>query len=181
MGNKINVDISKLFIPHPMQLFIFGTYKENGDANLGLFSWLNFCWDGELAVMVCLDGEKLTKERIKKTNIFSANIVTKPLFPLVKDLERGDSRQLTDIALDKGSILNVPVLRDSPLNYELEVKRTIFLNGSDIFICKIRNVMAISENSCDALPYSLKEENPVIVSLDSYFELQPQNKIGEWM
>lgn len=81
MGNKINVDISKLFIPHPMQLFIFGTYKENGDANLGLFSWLNFCWDGELAVMVCLDGEKLTKERIKKTNIFSANIVTKPLFP----------------------------------------------------------------------------------------------------
>lgn len=131
--------------------------------------------------MVCFDGEKLTKERIKKTNIFSANIVTKPLFPLVKDLERGDSRQLTDIALDKGSILNVPVLRDSPLNYELEVKRTIFLNGSDIFICKIRNVMAISENSCDALPYSLKEENPVIVSLDSYFELQPQNKIGEWM
>lgn len=99
----------------------------------------------------------------------------------MKDLERGDSRQLTDIALDKGSILNVPVLRDSPLNYELEVKRTIFLNGSDIFICKIRNVMAISENSCDALPYSLKEENPVIVSLDSYFELQPQNKIGEWM
>lgn len=76
MSNKINVDISKLFIPHPMQLFIFGTYKENGDANLGLFSWLNFCWDGELAVMLCLDGEKLTKERIKKTNIFSANIVT---------------------------------------------------------------------------------------------------------
>lgn len=181
MSNKINVDISKIFIPHPMQLFIFGTHKENGDANLGLFSWLNFCWDEELSVMVCLDGEKLTKERIKKTNIFSANIVTKPLFPLIKDLERGNFRLLTDIALDKGSVLDVPVLRDSPLNYELEVKRTILLNGSDIFICKIRNVMAISENSCDALPYNLKEEKPVIVSLDSYFELQSENKIGEWM
>jgi flavin reductase (DIM6/NTAB) family NADH-FMN oxidoreductase RutF len=57
---KIKVDVSKLFIPHPMQLFIFGTYKEDGEANLGLFCWLNFCWDDELSVMACIDGNKLT-------------------------------------------------------------------------------------------------------------------------
>lgn len=54
---KTSVDVSKLFNPHPMQLFVFATYKEEGKVNLGLF-----CWDDELSVIVCLDGNKLTKE-----------------------------------------------------------------------------------------------------------------------
>ncbi len=46
------------------------------------------------------------------------------------------------LAAEPGAVLPVPVLRDCPWVFELEVKQTIPLDDSDVFICKIRNVLA---------------------------------------
>ena len=181
---KIPVDISGLFIPHPMQLFIFGTYKEDSKVNLGLFCWLNFCWDDELSVMACLDGNKLTKDRIKETGIFSANLVTESMLPLVDYLghRKGyDGKEVSELTgLMPGTVLNVPVLKESPLSYELEVKKTVPLNGSDIFICSIRNTLAANTILVDINHYDLKRSVPVVVSLNRYFGLAEKENLGGW-
>ena len=78
----------KVSLPHPSNaccpqaFYTYGTYKEDGTPNFGLFCWFGFCWDGELGVMACIGGEKLTKDRIRATGRFSANLVTEELLPL---------------------------------------------------------------------------------------------------
>ena len=78
----------KVSLPHPSNaccpqaFYAYGTYKEDGTPNFGLFCWFGFCWDGELGVMACIGGEKLTKDRIHATGRFSANLVTEELLPL---------------------------------------------------------------------------------------------------
>lgn len=66
----------------PQTFYTYGTYKEDGTPNFGLFCWFGFCWDGELSIMACIGGEKLTKDRIRATGRFSANLVTEELLPL---------------------------------------------------------------------------------------------------
>ena len=130
---------------YPCALFLYGTYKEDGSPNFGLFCWFSYCYDSGLAVMACIGGSKLTKDRIIATKVFSANLVTEPLLPLADYL--GNTAGYTPgkmdipIEVERGAVLPVPILKNSPWIYELEVSQSIPLSGSDVFICKIRNIL----------------------------------------
>lgn len=181
---KVVTDLSKHFCPHPMPLFLFGTYDTSDMPNYGLFCWLNFCWDNELAIMACLDGEKLTKDRIKATGEFSANLVTDSMLPLADYLghRKGyDTEEPPfDIQTVPGEKLHVPVLEESPLTYELKVTSTISLKGSDVFICHIRNAM-VQESILTAKDvYDLSLVNPAITSLEQYYALSHKGAWGQW-
>ena len=134
---------------YPCALFIYGTYREDKTPNFGLFCWFSYCWDSELAVMACIGGSKLTKDRIHSQRMFSANLVTEPLIPLADYFgsTQGYTHGKMDIPVEaeSGKVLPVPVLKNSPWIYELEVSRTVQLEGSDLFICKIRNILADKE------------------------------------
>jgi flavin reductase (DIM6/NTAB) family NADH-FMN oxidoreductase RutF len=140
---KKSVPISNDFCPQT--LFLYGTYKENGTANFGLFCWLSYLWDKELGVMACIGGNKLTKDRILATKIFSANLVTESILPLADYFGNVDgySTDKTKMAagVTKGAVLNVPILDESPLAFELEVSQSIPMDGGEVFLCKIRNVL----------------------------------------
>lgn len=180
---KINIDIKKTFIPHPMQLFIIGTTKNDFTSNLGIFSWVNFCWDEELSISLCLDGNKLTKERIISNKIFSLNMVTEEMLPYIEELIKiSDDKKLISekILLGRGEILDVPILENSPLVYELEMKKTIMLNGSTIFICKIRNTLIAENMVTKEKEYNLKDISPVIVALNSFYKLITERELGTW-
>ena len=129
----------------PLTLFLYGTYKEDGTPNFGMFSWLNYCFDKETGVIACIGGEKLTKDRIRSTKVFSANLVTEELLPFA-DYSGNTSGYNADkmcvpVETEKGRVLNVPILIKSPWSYELEVDKSFELDGSEIFICKVRNVL----------------------------------------
>jgi flavin reductase (DIM6/NTAB) family NADH-FMN oxidoreductase RutF len=130
----------------PLTLFLYGTYKEDGTPNFGMFSWLNYCVDNEVGVIACIAGEKLTKDRIRANKVFSANLVTEELLPLA-DYFGNISGYKTDkmnvpMEIEKGQVLDVPILAKSPWSYELEVEHSFELEGSEVFICKVRNVLA---------------------------------------
>lgn len=154
----------------PQTFFTYGTYKEDGTPNFGLFCWISYCWDGELSIMACIGGEKLTKDRIRATGVFSANMVSEEFLPLANHFgmkEGYDSDKMNvDAAISKGKELNVPVLDLSPWVFELEVKQTIKLDDSDIFICKIRNTLVderFAQSGRDGLgPVPVNEAKPVI-------------------
>lgn len=137
---KISVRVSNDFCPQT--LFLYGIYKEDGMPDFGLFCWFSYCWDSELGIMACIGGDKLTKDRIHATGIFSANLVTESMLPLADYLGNvsGYSEEKMKISIDvaRGSVLNVPVLNDNPWSYELEVSKSIL----EVFLCKIRNVLA---------------------------------------
>lgn len=183
MKKKV-VDLSKIFCPHPMPLFLFGTYTENEKPNYGLFCWMNFCWDGELAVMACLDGNKLTKDRIKATKVFSANLVTESMLPLADYLGHRNGNDGEKIPFDihtaVGTMLHVPTVEESPLVYELEVVKTISLEGSDIFISHIRNTLVQESIVKSDGKYDLSLISPAVTSLESYYTLSKKGDWGQW-
>jgi flavin reductase (DIM6/NTAB) family NADH-FMN oxidoreductase RutF len=129
----------------PQTFYAYGTYKEDGTPNFGLFCWLSYCWDGELGIMACIGGEKLTKDRIRATGVFSANLVSEELLPLANYFGNREGydpdKMKVDAAISKGRVLDVPVLDQSPWVFELEVKKTVALQGGDILICTIRNTL----------------------------------------
>ena len=144
---KISIKPGNTFCPQA--LFLYGTYKEDGTPNFGLFCWFSYCWDSELAVMACIGGRKLTKARIRAEKVFSASLVPEPLLPLADYLgnTKGYNQEKMDIPIEieRGEVLPVPVLKNSPWIFELEVNQEIALKGSDVFICKIRNTLIAKE------------------------------------
>lgn len=167
-------------------LYLFGTYKDDGTPNFGLFCWFSYCWDGELCVMTCIGGEKLTKDIIRSKGVFSANLVTEELLPLAdylgnKEGYDQDKMKKYDIKTTRGEVLNVPILADSPWSFELEVKQSVPLDDSEIFICSIRNIVADKrlldkEQGTETLENNIAK--PVLTTVQTYFSLG--GKIGEW-
>ena len=169
----------------PQTLFLYGTYKEDGTPDFGLFCWFSYYWDGELGVMACIGGEKLTKDNIRRDGVFSANLVTGALLPYADYYGTTNGYESTkmDVTLETmpGAVLNVPILVDSPWSFELEVMQTITLDDSDVFLCKIRNVLADEalvdrEKSVEELIQAIR---PVKTTCQTYFSFAGE-KLGGW-
>ena len=181
---RVSIGASNEFCPQT--LFLYGTYKEDGTPNFGLFCWFSYCYDAELGVMACIGEEKLTKDRIRAAKVFSANLVTEPMLPLADYL--GNNAGYTPgkmdipIEVERGAVLDVPVLKDSPWVFELEVKQSIRRDDSEIFLCKIRNTLA-AEALVDAsigVEEQLKLAMPVLTAVGQhYWTMEPVLK-GAW-
>ena len=180
---KKSIPISNHFCPQT--LFIYGTYKEDGTPNFGLFCWFSYYFDREMGVMACIGGNKLTRDRIHETRVFSANLVTEELLPLadyfgnVEGYSEGKMR--VPVETEKGRLLNVPVLAKSPWVFELEVDRSLPLEGGEVLLCKIRNVLA-EELLCDetlSLEKRMETVRPVHSIRQSYFRWNG-TEFGSW-
>lgn len=177
--DKVSIDATKHFCPHPMALFLIGTYKENREANYGLFCWISACWDDGLRLMICMDGSKLTKDHIEKNKVFSANLVSENMHLLADCLGHRKGHDTSEIPFEiesvSGEKLDVPIFKESPLNYELEMKKTIELSGSSIYICKIHNMMVSTDSmASDGNGISLTS-----TFMENYYS-SISHKIGEW-
>jgi flavin reductase (DIM6/NTAB) family NADH-FMN oxidoreductase RutF len=166
-------------------MFLYGTYKEDGKPNFGLFCWFSYCWDDGLCVMACIGGEKLTLNRIQASGVFSANLVARSMLPVADfsgSVPGEDPRKASyPFETIKGAVLNVPILKDSPVSYELEVKRTITLDGSIVMICKIRNVLAdetLADEGQDVLKRMLHAD-PAYTTHQTYFSITGE-RLGAW-
>lgn len=184
---KCSVSVSNDFCPQT--LFLYGTWKEDGTPNFGLFCWLSYTWDTSLGVMACLGGGKLTKDRIKAAGVFSANLVTEAMLPLADYLGNTNGYDANKMHIDAsvacGAVLDVPVLEQSPVTFELEVSQTIPLDGGDVFLCKIRNVLASEELTDKAKTPAehLQSVRPAHTTCGTYFSWagQPMGTWGEPM
>ncbi len=169
----------------PQTLFLYGTYDDEGRADFGLFCWFSYIWDGELGVMACFGGSKLTKENIHRRKVFSANLVTEKLLPLADYLGNtpghSPEKMKLDIETEEGRVLPVPVLTASPVNYELEVKQFIPLKDGEVMLCSIRNVLqddALVKEEVGS-PEKLAAIAPVHTTCSRYFSWDGKN-MGAW-
>jgi flavin reductase (DIM6/NTAB) family NADH-FMN oxidoreductase RutF len=169
----------------PQTLFLYGTYKADGTPDFGLFCWFSYCYDGELGVMACIGGNKLTKDRIHATKVFSANLVTESILPLADyfGTTNGYTAEKMNFPLKttKGSVLNVPILDSSPVAFELEVSQSIPLNDGEVFLCKIRNVLAEEqlEDKSLSVEQRISAIAPIRTTCQTYFSWDGK-AMGAW-
>lgn len=181
--NKISVPTTNDFCPQT--LFVYGTYTADGKPNFGLFCWFSYCWDNEMGVMACIGGEKLTKDRIRETGVFSASLVTEELLPLAdyfgNAYGRSGDKAYCGAASDPGKVLPVPVLKNSPVAFELEVFKTIPLDDGDVFLCKVRNTLmdeALAEEG-RSVEECIRAIAPIHTTCATYFSWDGK-ALGGW-
>ena len=170
----------------PQTLFLYGTYNEDGKADFGLFCWFSYIHDGELGVMACIGGSKRTLDNIHRNKVFSANLVTEKILPLadymgVVDGNKPEKMEGLDLEIEKGQVLPVPVLMDSPVTFELEVKEFLPMQDGEVMLCAIRNVLQ-DETLADEAKTStekLAEIAPVQTTCSRYFSWKGEN-LGAW-
>lgn len=172
--SKVSMPISNDYCPQT--LFLYGTYKEDGTPDFGLFCWFSYYFDGEVGVMACIGGEKLTKERIHAGKVFSANLVTEKLLPLADhfgSVSGHDPAKMSAVhaQIEKGAVLDVPVLTDSPVAFELEVDRFLPMDDGEVLLCRIRNVYVDEElaHGADTLEQKMRRIAPVCTTCGTYF------------
>ena len=182
--NKISMKPTNDFCPQT--LFLYGTYSEDGQADFGLFCWFSYLHDGELGVMACIGGSKRTLDNIHRNKVFSANLVTEQLLPLADymgctDGNNPEKMNSLDVDIEKGRVLDVPVLTASPVIYELEVKQVIQTDGGEVLLCSIRNVLQdgmLGEKEKTSTE-KLAEIAPVQTTCERYFSWKGEN-LGGW-
>lgn len=183
--SKISLPASNAFCPQC--LFLYGTYKEDKTPNYGLFCWATYCWDEKFKFVACIGEDKLTRDRIRETGIFSASVLTKELLPY-GDFFGSNSGYETDkshsVETVSGAVLAVPVPKDSVWSFELEVDKTLRLDGngkSEIYICHVKNVLADERLADETRSFEerLKIANPIVTMSAQYFSVDP-NPLGDW-
>ena len=172
----------------PQSLFCYGTYRDDGMPNFGLFCWFSYGWTDQMCVMACIGEKKLTLDRILENKVFSANLVTEKLLPLAdyfgSHSGHDADKMKVDFACENGRVLNVPVLSDSPVSFELEAEKIIPLNdeGSTLLVCKVHNVLldpALSDENL-SLDEKMRRIAPVHTTCNTYFGWNG-SVIAPWM
>ena len=168
----------------PQTLFLYGTYDEQGNPDFGLFCWFSYIWDGEMGVMCAIGGDKTTLQNIKRTKIFSANLVTEELLSAADYLGctsgKDPDKMKIDLDIGKGEVLDVPILNNSPVNFELEVTDFIYKHDGTVMLCKMRNVLQDeSLSSEESAADKLARIAPVRTTCKHYFGYDGRD-MGAW-
>ena len=151
--------------------FIIGTNNEDGSANFAPITWVSVtheAGDGYLLV-VSMSGTKRTKQNVLRTGMFSANLVSTDMLPLMDYFgtrhAKDGKKDGMEYPVSRGEALDVPVLDQSRWVYECEVFRTVETGDSSTFFCRIRNIQMDERLHCrDPFDVDLTVLDPVIYS-----------------
>ena len=151
--------------------FLIGTNNEDGTWNFAPITWVSVTHeegDGYLLV-ISMFGSKMTKRNVIRTGVFSANLVSTDMLPLMDyfgSRHAGDGEKNgIPCAVSHGEVLDVPVLDESRWVYECEVEKTLETGDSTTFFCRIRNIQMDERLVCrDVFDVDLTVLDPVIYS-----------------
>ena len=148
--------------------FIIGTNNEDGSANFAPITWVSVTHEAgdEYLLVISMSGTKQTKLNVLRTGIFSANLVSTDMLPLMDYFgSRHGRKDRIPWGVSRGEVLDVPVLDDSRWVYECEVARTLETGDSTTFFCAIRNIQMDERLECrDTFDVDLTVLDPVIYS-----------------
>lgn len=182
---KISINGGNSFCPQP--LYLYGTYKEDGTPDYGLFCWCAYCFVDNIKFVACIGEDKLTRDLIRRNGVFSATVVTENLLPAADYCGTHSGYEFdksTCLPSEKGEKLPVPVPVDGAWALELKVEYTLSPSAghdSEIYICNIENVVADKRLAGDDLTFEKKLEllKPVMTMGGKYVPIVPRS-LGDW-
>ena len=168
--------------------FIIGTDNEDGSANFAPITWVSVtheAGDGYLLV-ISMSGNKMTKQNVLRTGLFSANLVSTDMLPLMDYFGSchavNGRKDGADYSISRGEVLDVPVLDESRWVYECEVEKSVVTGDSTTFFCRIRNIQMDDRLACkDVFDVDLTVLDPVIYSGKYHSIGKTLGKIGDFL
>ena len=168
--------------------FIIGTNNEDGSANFAPITWASATHEeGEgYLFVISIFGTKMTKKNIERTGLFSANLVSTDMLPLMDYFgsKHAKDGKKDDVSYEvvRGEVLDIPVLNESRFVYECEVAKTVETGDSTTFFCRIRNIQMDENLVCeDTFDVDLTVLDPVIYSGRYHSLGKMLGKIGDFI
>jgi flavin reductase (DIM6/NTAB) family NADH-FMN oxidoreductase RutF len=118
------------------QVFLIGTYDEDGSPHFAPISWVSFTWGPPCCLVISVSGrtrKKQTSENIQRTGLLSATIVTPDLLPFAEQHNKATYRDgvLIPQEIEPGRVLKVPLIKGAKWSYECEVIKTVTIGECD--------------------------------------------------
>ena len=151
--------------------FIIGTRNEDGSPNFAPITWVSVTHHrgDDYLLVISMSGTKRTRENVERTGLFSANLVSEAMLPLMDYLgthhARHGKKDAMAYGVSRGEALDVPTLDASPWVYECQVIRAVETGASATFFCRILNVQIDRRVACrDVFDVDLTQLRPVVYS-----------------
>lgn len=164
-----------LIYPLPAAMISCGSNPD--EYNIITLSWLGTICTNPPMCYISVRPERHSYEIIKRNMEFVINITTHDLAFATdwcgvrsgKDFNKFEEMKLT---ASKASVVQAPIIEESPLNIECRVKEILSLGSHDMFIADVVNVKADSKYIDDETgKFSLEDANPIAYSHGQYYDL----------
>jgi flavin reductase (DIM6/NTAB) family NADH-FMN oxidoreductase RutF len=156
------------------QLFLVGTYNEDGKENFCPISWVSYTWGRPGCLILSMHGEKQTKRNFERIRQLSATVVTPDLLRFVETCgSKLHKRRFYDkekVPFTKGNKLNVPLIANSKWSYECELYRSVQLGETTTYFAEIKCIN-VADEVLELDFIDLRKVNPVVYSPDHYFTI----------
>jgi flavin reductase (DIM6/NTAB) family NADH-FMN oxidoreductase RutF len=164
------------------QLFLIGTYDENGKARFAPISWISYTWGEPSCLVISINGTKRTKVNIERNGMLSATVVTPDLLAFAESnnfATKSDTYK-SDVTFGKGNVLDVPLIVNAKFSYECKLLKTVEIGISHTYFAEIKKVN-VREDIISLDFYDLRKINPVIYSPNNYFTVgEHLGEIGDF-
>ncbi len=167
------------------QVFLIGTYNEDGTTNFAPISWISFTAGPPCCLVISIygkNGKKHTTQNILRTGVLSATVVTPDLLPFAE--QHNAATQQDHIALPqtftRGRVLDVPLIENTKWSYECEVIQSVTIGDCDTFFAQFRQVN-VREDVQEMDFFDLRKIQPVVYSPAHYFSIgEHLGRIGDY-
>lgn len=165
------------------QLFLIGSYNEDGQAHFAPISWVSYTWGEPSCLIISMNGTKKTKANVARTQRLSATVVTPDLLSFSEQVATASDKAALireTVKTIPGNVVDVPLIAGAKFSYECEILQTVELGDTITYFAQIKQIN-LSANVASLDWYDLNEINPVVYSPDNYFLVGKHiGKIGDF-
>lgn len=161
---------------YPVPAVLVTVADKEGKPNVFTVAWAGTVCSDSPMVSISVRPERYSHQMIEDTGEFVINLTTKKLVRAVdycgvrsgRDTDKFKDMHLSVLPADK---VKAPLLKDSPVNIECVVKKTLRLGTHDMYVAEVAAVHADEAYMDQRGRFMLDRAEPIAYSHGGYFAL----------
>ena len=161
---------------YPVPAVLVSAADKDGNSNLITVAWAGTICSDPPMLSISVRPERYSYHMIRETGEFVVNLTTEELvravdFCGVKSGRDTDKWKETGLTPEKASVVNVPLVRQSPVNLECRVLRVDELGSHHMFIAQVVAVDVDEKYMDEKVQFHLSAAKPLAYSHGRYYGL----------
>ena len=161
---------------YPVPAVLVSAADKDGNSNLITVAWAGTICSDPPMLSISVRPERYSYHMIRETGEFVVNLTTEELvravdFCGVKSGRDTDKWKETGLTPEKASVVNVPLVRQSPVNLECRVLRVDELGSHHMFIAQVAAVDVDEKYMDEKDQFHLSAAKPLAYSHGRYYGL----------
>lgn len=161
---------------YPVPAVMISTRGKNGEDNIFTVAWAGTICSDPPMVSISVRKERHSYNMIKETGEFVINLTTRDLvyatdYCGVKSGRDVDKFKEMNLTKEKAQIVNVPLIKESPVNIECKITEVKELGTHHMFLAEVVAVSVDDKYMDETNKFHLEQADLVAYSHGSYYSL----------